>query len=381
MTDRLWFFSNARLIKQEQLANFIPWTDPWRVNHDTYNWTNDEKMAFIKLTGQVSSNIKVMAMYNFVDRYRPMYEQPGSRTIFQATRVWDHETGHTGTALLSYILDQNTFFDIKGSFDRHWFPLPMQPEAQGLPRERDYSTVYGYFTTARFNETYLRKRAQVEAHFTRFQDNFIGGNQEIKGGVEFEDAYGDWDWWRKDNLIQYNYNGPYYYGTTTHNGVENVGRGRIYFYICSDEAGKSKIQDKARRVGSYYRFFTNKSWGRYANIRPPSSWCTANNVSREYYGVYVEPMDSRQNRAYNYLDLRLEKEFRIGDFVRLGACIDVLNVLSWSGVSVGRDDIYQYNPYAENVNEPENVRLEKGYKVISSVSGVRTFKFSIRFSF
>lgn len=256
MTDRLWFFSNVRLIKTEQLTNFIPFTDILGVSHPTYDWIHEEKMAFIKLTGQATSNIKVMAMYNFVDRYRPMYEEPGSRTIFQATRVWDHETGHTGSALMSYILDQNTFFDLKGSSVRRWFPIPLQPAAKGLPYITDYGDLYGALTTARFNETYLRKRMQFETHFTRFQDNFLGGNHEIKGGVEFEDAYGDWDWWRGDNLLWYwdsrqAGGGPYYYGTTTWNGVPNVGKGRIYFYICSDEAGKSKIQDKARRIGAY----------------------------------------------------------------------------------------------------------------------------------
>ena len=738
MVDKLWFFTNGRYIKQEQKTNFIgPWTDMLGRTHNPYDWIHEEKLAFGKLTAQLTSNIKLMLMYNFVDRYRPMYEQPGSRTPFISTRVWDHETGHTGALVLNYILDQNTFFDLKGSFVRRWFPLPLQPEAVGLPWINDYADVYGGLTTARFNETYLRKRAQAEVHFTRFQDNFLGGNHEFKGGIEFEDAYGDWDWWRKDNLLWYLYDSPYYYGRTTWQGQPNIGRGRIYFYICSDEAGKSKIEDKARRIGvylqdsatfgdrltvnagirfdrswgfkpgvtkgaggnpmsvwigenyirpytaaeypdrypnginpyeemtseawddimtwnslsprigitfdvfgngktalkasfaryteymmlqyfstlhpfyprsfrfywydmndnqeidtgddytvypydfrvmdpafaanrldpdtssplndeftvglwhelfknfslginfiyknksnifedvvyapdtneywyhidqaaaskywvpftaivpgtddydeetvtfyarkndapgifyqarnvpelkrkywafefifnkrmsdgwqlsgsvvyskaygniggwygeswgwsgaadnpnyfvnrdgrqgvdrplqiklmgtaklplriflsAYYRFFTGSPWGRFANIRPPSSWSTANDTSYEYYGVYIEARDGKQNRSYNYLDLRLEKEFAIGDFGRLGAYMDVLNVLGYSNVNVGRDDIYQYRPSAENVSESQNVSLESGYKVISSVEGVRTVKFSLRFSF
>jgi len=79
--------------------------------------------------------------------------------------------------------------------------------------------------------------------------------------------------------------------------------------------------------------------------------------------------------------LRIEKEFRLGDFGRLGAYMDVINLLGWSSVGVGRDDVYQYNPSAENVSEPANVTLESAYKLISSVSGIRTIKFSVRFSF
>jgi hypothetical protein len=699
-------------------------------------------MGFIKLTTQLTPSIKLMGMFNYVDRNRPMYEQPGSRTIFQATRKWDHEKDYTGNGVMSYILDQNTFFDLRVGYVHRLFPLPMQDEAVGLPRITDYADQYGYLTTARFNEIYLRKRFQTGAYFTRFQDNFLGGNHEFKGGVEFEDAYGDWDWWRKDNLIWYwdgdeEGGGPYYYGTTTRNGVPNVGRGRIYFYICGPDKGSSKISDKARRLGvylqdsatfadrltlnvgirydrswgwkppvtkqaggnpmsvwlgenfvrpytankypdrypnginpwaqatseqwddiitwnsfsprfgftydvfgdgrtaikgswsryteylmlqyfstlapfyprsfrfywydmnfnkqidtgddytvypydfrvmdpafaenkldpgtkspindeftlgvwhevfknfslglnfiykhkknifedvlyapdsgeywynieqaaakkywipfttivpgadnypdqkvtfyvrsndapdifyqatnaeglyrkywalelifnkrmssgwqlsgsvvyskaygniggwygdswgwsgaadspnyyvnregrqnvdrplqiklmgtarlpariffsAYYRFFTGSPWARYASIRPPTSWTKANNAYRDYYGVYIEPRDTRQNRAYNYLDLRLEKEFVIGDFGRIGIYIDALNVLGWSGVSVGRDDVRLYNPSAENVSEPQNVTLESSYKTISSVSGVRTVKASIRLTF
>ncbi len=741
--DRVWFFSNARYIKQEIATSFIPWTDPLGVSHSTYDWIHEEKMGFIKVTSQVSSNIKFMGMFNAVDRYRPMYEQPGPRTIFQATRIWDHERDYTGNGVLSYILDQNTFFELRVGYVHRWFPLPMQEAAQSLAWMRDYNERYGGYTTARFNETYLRKRFQTGAYFTKFMDNVLGGNHEWKGGVEFEDAYGDWDWWRQNNMLWYQYGGPYYYGirsSHTHSltGVEytNVGRGLLNFYICSTAEGSSKIEDKARRIGAYiqdsvtfadrltlnvgirydrswgfkpavtkgasgalsqyigqayiipytqdlypdrypdgidpyteitserwddiiiwnafsprfgltydvfgdgktafkasysryteylmlqyfstlhpfyprsfrfywydtnydgnpdtsddytvypydyrvmdpafaenkldpdtkspvnneftvgiwhelfrnfslglnfiyktktnlfedvrynpdtgeywyhidqgpakqywipftaivpgaddyedttvtfyvrsndapetfyqarnvpelerkywaleflfnkrmangwqfngsivyskaygniggwygeswgwsgaadspnyfvnregaqgvdrplqiklmgtaqlpyriflsayYRFQSGSPWGRYANIRPPTSWTTANNAYRDYYGVYIEPRDTRRNRSWNILDMRVEKEFRIGDFGRLGAYIDVLNVLGWSGIDINRDDVYRYNPSGENVSEPDNVSLESGYKAIDEVTGVRTLKFSLRLSF
>ena len=253
MKDKLWFFANARYIKQTKTTTYTgDYTDPYLgVTHPKYDWTHEEKMGFIKLTSQLTSKIKFMGMFNYVTRYRPMYEEPHPRRVFQATRIWDHEKDYTGTGILNYILDQNTFFDLRVGYVSRWFPIPMQEEAQALPWVRDYGDPYYQFTTARFNETYLRKRFQSGAYFTRFQDDFLGGSHEFKGGVEFEDAYGDWDWWREDNLLWYWKNGPYYYGTTTWKGVPNVGKGRIYFYICSDAAGKTKIIDKARRIGAY----------------------------------------------------------------------------------------------------------------------------------
>ena len=733
MVDKLWFFTNGRYIKQERVTNFIgPYTDVLGYTHNPYNWTHQEQMGFIKLTGQLGSKIKLMGMFNYTGIYRPMYEEPGSRVCFIRTRVWDHETGYTGNAILNYIFDQNTFVDLRFGLVRRWFPIPMQPgEAQDWPRVYDRGSLYGYITNARFNETYLRKRWQTGAYFTRFQDNLLGGNHEFKGGVEYENTYGDWDWYRKDNMIWYidstNSNHMYYDGSA----------GRVYFYICGPESGSNRIIDRGGRIGAYiqdsatfadrltvnvgirfdrswgwkpavnkaqagnptsvwvgenvvrpyvianyganfpeginpwaagtspewkdiiswnefsprfgitydpfgqgktaikfsfnryteylmlqyfstlhpfyprsfrltwtdtnddwypnigdtfvvypadYRgmdpefakqrldpemkspltdeltfgvwhelfknfslglnfiykhkkniaedvlyapdldaywyhidqptaqrywipftttvpgtdnypsrdvtlyYFTNdapgtfyrftnvpeltrkywavelifnkrmsdgwqfggsivyskaygniggwydQSWGwsggadnpnafvntygrintdrplqiklygtaqlplriflsafyqyqdgspwaRYASIRPPSSWCTAHNVYRQYLGVNIETEGSRRNRAWNQLDMRLEKEFALGNFGRLGAYIDVTNVLGWSGVGIGLDDVYRWDPVAEGPNQTGTKSLETTYKVISSVSGTREAKFSLRFSF
>jgi len=747
--DKLWFFSNLRYIKTEQLTNFIPFTDVLGVSHGTYNWIHEEKMGFFKLTSMLASNIKFMGMFNYVDRYRPMYEEPGARTIFQATRIWDHEKDYTATGVLNYILDQNTFFEIRTSYVHRWFPIPMQEEALGLPRITDYGDQYGYLNSARFNETYLRKRFQVGAYFTRFQDDFLGGSHEFKGGVEYENSYGDWDWWRQDPTIFYMDSrnpGSYYYGSDQWgDGIANDGR--AYFYVCGPNSGDTHIKDKGTRIGAYiqdsatfgerltvnlglrfdrssgwkpavtkaqsgsdvaywvgenvispyvateypdnfpdglnpyaqaespewrdiivwnsfsprigisydvfgsgktalkasfsryteylmlqyfstlhpfyprsfrlnwedstapflsdnltdptsavnigdkfivyptdyrgmdisfakkkldpdtkspinneftlgvwqevfknfslgvnfihkwkdniledvrydpdakeywyhmdqpaaqdywipydttvpgeddypdrdvtyyvrsdnapgtfyqitnvpelsrkywalelifnkrmsegwqlagsvvyskaygniggwygeswgwsgaadspnffvnrdgrqgvdrplqiklmgtaqlpyriflsgaYQFFTGSPWGRYAQLRPDSTWCNDNEASREYYSVYIEPRDDRQNRGWNRLDLRLEKEFLFGDFGRLGIYIDAMNVLGSSDIEIGEDDIYRWTSDAEGFGQTGTVKVESGYKVPDYVEGVRSIKFSIRFTF
>ena len=751
MKDKLWFFTNARYIRTELLTNFIPFTDIRGVSQETYNWDHKELLGFIKLTGQVTTKLKLMGMFNYADRSRPMYEEPGARTIFQATRVWDHEKDYTGTGVLSYVLDQNTFFDIRAGYVHRWFPIPMQPNVQDLPLYFEQGDQYGSLTTARFNETYLRKRFQVGLYFTRFQDNFLGGNHEFKGGVEFEDAYGDWDWWRQNPMGFYtderNPGGYYYDYDRGLDGVQNDGY--FYLYICGPNSGDTWIKDKGNRIGAYiqdsvtfgerltvnlgirydrswgwkpevtksqsgldlaywigenvirpyvaanypenfpaglnpyaqdtapdwkdiivwnslsprigltydvfgdgktavkasfsryteylmlqyfstlhpfyprsfgiywedqtapfladvypgpapwdavnigdnfylgptdfrgmdfnfaksrldpetkspinneltfgvwqevfrnfslglnfiykwkeniledvryapdtdeywyhidqaaaqkywiaynttipgtddypdrdvtfyvqsnnapatfyrltnvpelkrkywalelifnkrmadgwqlsgsivyskaygniggwydqswgwsgggddpnqfvnaygrlnidrplqiklmstaqlpyrfflsayYQFFMGSPWGRYASIRPDTAWCTANNAYRTYYGVYIEPWDTRQNRGWNTLDLRLEKEFMFGEFGRLGFYIDALNILGWSDVNVGRDDVYRWGPNAEGFGQTGTKSLESGYKVIDSVEGVRTVKFCLRFTF
>ena len=253
MTDRVWFFSNIHYIRRTESTRFVPFTDPYLGRyHGPRSWIQEEKMGFAKLTTQVTPNIKIMGMFNFVDRYRSMWENPGGVRVPQATHIWDHEKVYMGNGILNYILNQNTFFDIRVGYVHHWFPLLLQEEARGLPRIRNYGGRSNEITTADHNTTYLRTKLQIEAHFTRFEDDFLGGNHELKGGVEFEDAYGDFDYWRQDNLMWYWRNGsPYYYGTTPWKGVPKVGWGRIYFYICGPEQGSLKMVWKVRRIGAY----------------------------------------------------------------------------------------------------------------------------------
>ncbi|MDH5745088.1 MAG: hypothetical protein OEZ52_16220 [Candidatus Aminicenantes bacterium] len=139
-----------------------------------------------------------------------------------------------------------------------------------------------------------------------------------------------------------------------------------------------------------YRFFLSASyvlmtggpWSRYASIYPDSAWCKANNAYRTGYGVGIEAVDTRQNRGFNTLDIRLEKEFMLGDFGRLGFYVDALNVLGWSDVNIGRDDVYRWYPSAEGFGVLTGTKnLESTYKVISSVTGIRTLKISARFTF
>ncbi|UCC39288.1 MAG: TonB-dependent receptor [Candidatus Aminicenantes bacterium] len=253
MKDRLWFFSSIQYIKRKQGTRFIPFTDPYLGRyHGLCDWTHEEKLGFAKLTSQLTSNIKLMGMFNFVERYQPMWEKPGGIRSPQATHIWDHEKAYIGSGILSYILDQNTFFEIRVGYVHRWFPLLLQEEARDLPRIRNWGEMPVDITTADRNITYVREKLPTQAHFAHFHDSFLGGKHEFKSGVELEDAYTDIDTWRQDNLMWYWRNdSPYYYGTTFWNGVRDVGYGRIYFYTCGPQEGSSRPVFKTRRIGAY----------------------------------------------------------------------------------------------------------------------------------
>jgi hypothetical protein len=308
ITDRLWFFSNARYIKENLLTNFIPFTDYRGFQHKSYGWSHEEQMGFIKLTSQLTSKIKLMGMFNYVMRNRPMIEDPGPYVTFESTRSWDHEKDYTGNGIFTYIINQNNYIDLRVAFTSRYFPEIQRKETDTLPWINNYAEPYGSLTNGRFDETYLRKRFQTGLYFTRFQDNFLGGNHEFKGGVDFEDAYGDWDWWRPDNML-------WYVDTRNPNNYYYADRGYLAFYICGPSEGSSKIVDKAQRIGAYIqdsvtfaeRLTLNlgirfdRSWGwkpaatKKAGGNPVSVWIGQNIISPYVAKTYPQSFPNGLN--------------------------------------------------------------------------------------
>ena len=135
-------------------------------------------------------------------------------------------------------------------------------------------------------------------------------------------------------------------------------------------------------LSAYYRFNSGWPWVRSVSIMPPSSWCIANNAYRDFYRVNIEdPGQPRRTNPWNTLDLRLEKEFRIGDFGRLGVYVDAFDLLSPMTLNVVTSDVQYYYPVAENDNTGQVIMYEDYKDIYSTSGGIRWFSLSIRFSF
>jgi len=247
LEDRLWFFGNARYLTQKRTTPFIPWTDPQGKNHEEYTWGNNELMGFFKLTGQFGTQLRITGMFNYVNRYRPAHESPLSWNLTEeATRVLDHEKNYTLNGTLDYILDQNTFVDMRLGYVDHYLPLFLNEQVSGSPRYFNEGTNHAW-GSAQFNEIQKNKRFQIGAYLTRFQDNFLGGNHELKLGAEYEYTSGEWSTWKEDNLLlDYYYRSPFYYGED-----ESPATGRIYFYLTGKEEGLANPKTELRRLGFY----------------------------------------------------------------------------------------------------------------------------------
>lgn len=198
--DKLWFFLNGRYISWKQIDNNTAHVRAQSIyNYDPnafhpkdiehYDTSQEDWLAFAKLSFQLTKNIKYMGMLHFNSVFQPIYTlRTGNAYAWSYTATVDTEKVYTTSHHLNWVLDQNTFVEIVGNYVNRHFPNILRREFQQNYTQWDYATDL-YWGNGSYNDDYYRKRYGVTASITRFQDDFLGASHEFKAGAEWEDTY------------------------------------------------------------------------------------------------------------------------------------------------------------------------------------------------
>jgi hypothetical protein len=130
----------------------------------------------------------------------------------------------------------------------------------------------------------------------------------------------------------------------------------------------------------FYTYFDGTPWQRTVSVVPPQEWADANNAMSDSFGINAEVSGTRRNIETSNMDFRLEKEFVFADFGKLGLFADIYNLLGHSYVFPNLNPGGTWRPVDENTNQG-TFTPSGTYKRVTSTRGVRTFKFSVRFTF
>ncbi|MBA7520619.1 hypothetical protein ES705_12715 [subsurface metagenome] len=258
--DRLWFFLSGRRLTWDK-ANpethdvriaKIAFANPGMFTAEElqhYDLRHEEWMGFAKLTFQLTKNIRYMGMLHYNHYYEPVYfNWTGNDASFACTAVWDNENTYATTHQLNWILDQNTFLDIRGTYLHRHFPILARPEYAGNYRTYDKEEKI-YWGARTYLDDYIRTKALASVSATRFQDNFLGASHEMKVGAEFENTIymrdrfmngNPWGTWWMD----FNARNPYYYSTSKREG-------RLYLRPYGLKTGVMKAYDNTRRFSAF----------------------------------------------------------------------------------------------------------------------------------
>ncbi len=248
--DKFWFFVNGRRLTWDQLNPLAPENRMAAIGLESphYDKAHEEWLGFGKLSWQITPTLRYMGMLHYNHIYEPVYtNRIASSYSYDVTGVWNHENTYTTTHQFNWVLNQNTFLDIRGTYINRYFPINSRPGTEGNYTYYDRAEQV-YWGTTWYNDEYVRKKMLASASITSFQDELWGAGHELKAGIEFEQTEYHRDWYRLNPYYSYwrDWEGdnPYYYSTS---GT----RGRLRIRMCPTTKGQWDVQDHTRRFSAF----------------------------------------------------------------------------------------------------------------------------------
>ena len=286
--DRAWFFLNGRRLIWERAnpetydirlakINLREWTFS-EAEKQHFDIEHEEWLGFGKLTFQLTDNIRYMGMYHWNNIYEPVYQNRTSNSYtFANTISWEYENTHTTTHQINWVLNQNTFVDVRGSYVYRHFPILLRPEyaERYFVYDREEQVRWG---NSYYGDDYLRKKALASFAVTHFKDDFLGASHEIKFGGEFEHTIYALDRYKDAN--------PYYTYWRDYNA------GNKYYYSTGGERGRLRVRPFGPR-GTVWKYDNTRRFSGFVQDSIVKGKLAINVGLRIDYGYQYEPEQTR----------------------------------------------------------------------------------------
>jgi len=299
--DRLWFFLNGRRLTYDQvnpqthhirmakIAAAAPSGTFSEAELQHYDLRHEEWMGFAKMSFQISSNIRYMGMFHYNHLYEPVYSnRTGNSRSWAVTAIWDHENTYTTTHQFNWVLDQNTFIDVRGTYLHRHFPIMMRPEYANNYTNYDREEQI-YFGNTWYTDDYVRTKALASASITRFQDDLLGASHEFKLGGDFED-----NTYFRDRCRGYEQgDNPYYTYWRDYVKYQETGDDKWkYYYSTSGARGRLRIRPYPH-LGVWKAYDNVRRFSAYAQDSIVAGKLAINVGVRFDYGYLYEPEQTR----------------------------------------------------------------------------------------
>jgi hypothetical protein len=240
--DKLWFFVNGR---------YIDWTKDWEtIINGLFDVPHDEINTFIKLSFQINPNLKLTGLWSFTRAEEPLhsYYLSGEMGYYQdKSAIWTvpGDTSNIVSGQLSWILDQNTFFDLRFNYAKNIWRWVTQNQYSPYITDLFTGIVSGSML---FSVDIATPRTSLSLSGTRFLDNFLGANHEIKAGIMYELSATDSVQWKDNPYMEFTYNDSPW-------ALENVApfMGMFMALAVGANEGDTVARDRVRRFGVYFQ--------------------------------------------------------------------------------------------------------------------------------
>ena len=134
-------------------------------------------------------------------------------------------------------------------------------------------------------------------------------------------------------------------------------------------------------VSFYARSFSGSPFQRTISIYPPTGWAAVNNaIDTGSVSVLAEEQGVRRNFPTSNVDARIEKNFSVGGVRSINLGLEIYNLLGNNYINAGQDPGGSWIPNLANPNTG-TYTVGSTYGKVSSVSGLRTYRFNVKFTF
>ena len=134
-------------------------------------------------------------------------------------------------------------------------------------------------------------------------------------------------------------------------------------------------------LSAYFQYQSGQPWQRSAQVLPPADWCAANGVERVYYTVALDAPGTYRDKDWSTLDLRVQKDWRMGSSGKLEMFADITNVLGSTASLVGLNDVDSWQPAAVGAGQAGVKTVLADYGITSALYGKRTLRLGLKLNF
>jgi hypothetical protein len=171
---------------------------------------------------------------------------------------------------LTWFIDNKTLLNLRvGGLYFKWTGTNTKEANPEGPHFIDDYTGYVWGNTGPEEYTW-KPKVDIVLSLTKYVDDFIGGNHEIKAGVEWERNRGDWGFYMKQPLFWYYYDGSPYYWRAQNNGQTDpeYGDGLLEYLAMGTTYGSGYECGITSRIGGFIQdTFTIKRLSINAGVR------------------------------------------------------------------------------------------------------------------
>ena len=248
--DKIWFMGAFRYQDTKEAGSFIPTVIEGK-QYNNYDMINPNYIGYLKLSFLLAKNVRGFVMGHYSTRNSPYsWNDP---YVADEANFYTKVKNSNYAGNISWFVNDNTILDLRaGGMYYKWHGGNTAKSNPDGPAFYDAYTGYWWGQYGQYEYGH-KPKINISLTLTYYVDNFLGGDHELKAGIEWERNKADWGYYAKKPLSWTYYNGDRYYWRAQNNGQTDpvYGDGLLTYLAIGSTYGSSWEGGITSRIGGF----------------------------------------------------------------------------------------------------------------------------------